>query len=215
MTGNGNQNGVGNVQHDSAIPRDPEASVALLTRSMGEFISEMNGVVTPDSVSGRARFPGFAVQQVIREKITAVVEELDKKNIQGAWMAFNGVRRHFNNQQAAFARGRLLNELTDELNSAVEAECDEDLVVRVRRDVEAYSNLVTPDSGGDKDKYFDLSDASRLCWVAIDTIASVKEEFHTRQRVRKAQEADRVLQTACSKGADGLRALITKQSAVW
>ena len=149
MAGNSNQNG---VLSGAASLRNPTASVASLTRAVEDFLAEMERVTTLDKTTGRARFPGFAIQPVIREKLASAVEMLDSGDVGTAWEIFCGADRHFNNQQAAFARDRLLSNLVRELYCAMEAKCDDDLIAEVRLAVEAYGNLVASVSDDGKNK---------------------------------------------------------------
>lgn len=211
MAGNSNQNGVLN---GAASLRDPEASVGLLIQAVEEFMAEMERVTTPDPTTGRARFPDFVVQPEIRDKITSAMEELGRCNIKGAWDVFSRARIHFNNQQAAFARVRLLNGLVNEYDLAAEKGCDEDLLGQINRAVKAYKELVASFRDDGTREPFDLTGASHLYWITYDTIESARKEFHGRRRARQAQAAHEALQTACSSGEQRLRLLFTSQSAV-
>jgi len=168
-----NQNGISSVK-----------MVENFTKDMEAFIAYAKQVVNQNEY-GRTKFPDFIITDVIRQKVQSANTSLKAGKLAKAISSLKDVQKHFQNQQAAWAKN-LQQGLVDDLTGLTMSKCPDDLLAPVRKAVEKYTELMSQ-------SYFDLDEASTLYWSAIDALNKAEnswESYVTEQR-RKASKISR------------------------
>lgn len=174
------------VPQNNSAPKN--MTVQGFQNDMTGFVEHIKGVTTPDAVTGRARFPEFRVTDPIKDKLERAAGRCEQGDLGEAFSLLDAAITHFSNQQASYARRTLLPELKadfDGMIREVKKGDDDDLVATVRNAVTAYEILVG-------EERFELSDASRLYWAAIDALDGADREYANRKESRRLekQQAD-------------------------
>lgn len=176
-----------------------------LNAQISAFIEDAMKVTTPDE-HGRARFPEFQLRPVIITQLNLAIQQLENGDLRKAMETFKGAKKHFANQQVAYARS-LRRDLEDEIHSATRGELDEDLLASIKTAVEAYCTCVCEDNT----RWFDLAEASRLYWAAIDALVHAHNENRSRREEKKRATAA-FLAKRCVETAGGLRDLLNSMT---
>lgn len=174
-------------------------------QEVAAFVAHMKGVVNPSQGTGRAMFPDFEVTQPIRAGLVNSVNILEKGDFAAAFSALRDTKRHFQNQQAAYARRTLLPELRDDFQGMIESVKpgdDDDIVTPVRTACQAYEACVNQEK-------FDLSEASRLYWAACDALDTAEGAYKSR-KAKREEEARERNKLAGKKVSRKLRGLLTE-----
>lgn len=164
-------------------------SVQKFTQDMATFIAYAKNVVTPDG-RGRTKFPRFEIMPVIKQACISANDHLKQGDLDRAFARLEDVRKHFQNQQAAWAKG-LAGWLIEQNIKLAQRNCPEDLLAPARKAVGEYEALMSQ-------KYFDLDEASKLYWIAVDKLDFAEDMRQRRIKNgarREAQKAARAGQS--------------------
>lgn len=200
-----------------ATPQQFEADIRA-------FVARIKAVVTPNPTTGRAKFPQFRATEAIKDKVRTAVQLFGTGNLEGAFLTLDNVSSHFDSCQASYCK-KLTGGLKGDLHVIVDlcTPCKwEDIILIARKPVSAFVELM-------EQKFFDLEEASRLYWAAIDGLDKAEEALKVRQenrakkdveQRRRQAEADRLVAESrkaelqellaldCAARADGLQELV-------
>jgi len=163
-------------------PSTVNPTPARFQNEMQAFISHIGAVVRVNE-DGRSRFPEFRLTDVIKEKIMGANQRFADGDLEGAFDLLRDVTRHFQNQQAGYAKNSLIGDLRKEM-AWISENCDQDLVERAAKAVKSYEDLVTSNS-------FDLEKVSRTYWSAIDELEEIQRLDESRAGDRQRQQIEK------------------------
>lgn len=190
-----------NSKNPHFVSQTEEHTPEQFAKRISAFVADVRVVTTvstsEEEKSGRRqKFPGFILTDVIRKKIQECWKVLSEGNVEEAWDLLMAVEQHFTCQQAGYAK-RLTADLQKELNWMIENRWHPGIIDRVNRFNIDFLKLVTQG-------HFDLDEASRKYWAAIDTLEWAEQE-NKKQEERKRNMAEDAKKQEALKAAETSR----------